>query len=58
MPQAENRHVRSLPDWAPYGLVAALISAFVLAVASLALWVEAERSRQAAITTTQNLALV
>ena len=58
MPRADARHTRSLPDWAPYGVVAALISACVLAVAALALWVEAERNREAAETSTQNLALV
>ena len=58
MPKADARHSRILPDWAPYGLVAALISVCVLCVAVLALWVEAERNRQAAETTTQNLALV
>ncbi len=58
MPKADARHSRFLPDWAPYGVVAALISACVLGVAAAALWVEAERNRQAAETTTQNLALV
>jgi PAS domain S-box-containing protein len=58
MPKADAHHSRSLPDWAPHGLVAALISVCVLGVAAAALWVEAERNRQAAETTTQNLALV
>ena len=58
MPRSESRHPRSLPDWVPYGVVVALIAALIIAVSAAALWIEADRSKQAAATTTQNLALV